>query len=352
MIDSSRIFGYSDNSITGSGEVTSPHLDLFARMPVPLRRTFKLGVEKVVARNRAATGVELRCLLDGGGEWLPPFKTLPTASADPLPEMIVTTMGPDVAAPSLWSQYAPLISRNHSSIEYHPACKKCGLADPSGTFATFAVVPFVFLVDESRLGYRPAPRTWADLLEPIWSEDIVFGGWRPNDRTPYQDYNNYLLVHIYKQFGETGIQAFAANTKLLQHNVVIAAQGGSDHPSAGTISILPWMQAELCPRRSRTRVIWPEDGALAMPIGYFIKPEARERLAPLIEFVEGPELGAILARDCYPPTRAGTPDAFPPGALLQWPGWNFVRQGGLAAASRLAASRFFAAWAEMQEALA
>lgn len=318
-------------------------LDLLGRMPIPLRRAFKAGLDRTVAAHRTQTGIPLKCCFLSGGEWYRPFDTL--ADSPNPPDMLVTPLYHDILSPALLAHYGGG-TPPADKAPWHPACVDGGLRDPAGVFHCFAVIPFVFLIDERRLRGRAAPRTWADLLDPRWAGDIVFGGWRPNEQVPYQDFNTYLLMSLYQEFGAEGLEAFARNVRHLQHNVRTATQAGSNSPQVGAIAILPWLQAELCPRRERTRVAWPEDGALAMPIGYLLKPGMEARLAPLVDYVTGEGLGAVLAHNCYPPTRALAAASFPEGARLKWPGWEYIRSHDLAAESRRAAELFFAAWDE------
>lgn len=332
-----------------AAETAPPHrLDFLGRMPIPLRRPFKAGLDRTVARHRRQAGAALDCCFLAGGEWYRPFDVLggqARTAPEALPSMLVTTLYHDLFDPALLAAYTP--PAPPAPDPCHPVCAAAGLPDPLGIFRVFAAVPFVFLVDERRLAGRPAPRRWSDLLEPHWAGegggDIVFGGWRPNEQVPYQDYNSYLLLCLAQAFGDAGLEAFAGNVLHLQHNVRTAVQAGSNSRSVGAVSVLPWLQAELCPRRERTRVVWPEDGALAMPIAWLAKPGAEARLAPLVDYVTGPEVAAILARNCYPPTRPGTAGAFPAGARLRWPGWDWLRSHDMAAESRRAAQVFFAA---------
>lgn len=318
------------------------HLDFLGRMPIPLRRAFKSGLDQTTATHRQASGESLHCCFLSGAEWYRPFDTLSSDPVDTLPGMLVSTFYHDILNPALLAHYTPAASV--APRPSHPACAAAGLDDPLGIFRTFAVIPFVFLVDEKRLRGRPAPHAWSDLLDPIWADDIVFGGWRPNEQSAYQDYNSYLLLCLHHEFGDAGLAAFAGNVRHLQHNIRTATQAGSNSREVGAIAILPWLQAELCPRRERTRVVWPEDGALAMPIGYLVKTGEESRVQPLIDYVDGSELGAVLSRNCYPPTRPQMADAFPAGARLKWPGWDTVRQNDMAATSQRAAETFFAAW--------
>lgn len=328
-------------------------LDLLGRMPVPLRRGFKAGLDQAVAGHRSTTGEQLDCHFLAGAEWYRPFDGLATAAPDDLPAMLVTTLHHDILAPTLLKHYTPTPAATAASVvtspDMHPACLDAGLQDPLGVFHTFAAIPFVFLVDEKRLDGRKPPRCWSDLLNPVWAGEIVFGGWRPNDTEPYQDYNSYLLFCLFLEYGATGLEAFAANVRHLQHNIRTAAQAGSNSRNVGAIAILPWLQAALCPRRERTSVIWPEDGALAMPIGYLVRPEETSRVQPLVDYVTGTGLGKMLARNCYPPVNPAVDGAFPAGARLKWPGWHAMRSHNMALESKQAADIFFPAWYRARE---
>ncbi|THF62779.1 ABC transporter substrate-binding protein [Pseudothauera rhizosphaerae] len=311
-------------------------------MPVPLRRPFKSGLDRALARHAAHGGGMLDCRLASGGQWDRPFDDLVrqarTGALDEVPAMLVTTFHHDILLPDLLDHYRP--APRGPQPELHPACTAAGLPDPEGVFRVFAVVPFVFLIDERRLRGRAAPRRWEDLLDPAWRDEIVFGGWRPDGESAYQDYNAYLLTALHREFGDAGLTAFAANVRHLQHNVRTASRAGSNSAEVGAVAILPWMQAELCPRRDRTRVLWPEDGALAMPIAGLVRHGADERVRPLMDYLLDDELGAVLARNCYPPATPRLA-GLPPGARFKWPGWDYVRGHDMAERSRAAAACFF-----------
>jgi ABC-type Fe3+ transport system substrate-binding protein len=291
-----------------------------------------------------------------GAEWTTPFDRLAEWPAPPA--VLVTSLHADLFAPGLLRRYTPHDTPDHTpnrasaAARLHPACAAAGLRDERGIFRSFAIVPFVFLVDEKRLKGRPAPRVWADLLDERWEDDIVFGGWRPNAASVYRDYCGYLLLCLYLEFGAAGLEAFAANVRHLQHNVRTATQAGSNSQQVGAIAILPWLQAELCPRRERVRTRWPEDGALVMPISWPLKRDAGDGAAPVARYLQSRELGVMLARNAYPPVHLamGAANAYPEGARLKWPGWPYFHTGKMLADSKTAADIFFAAWYGKQHA--
>lgn len=323
-------------------------LDLLGRMPIPLRRAFKSGLDRCVAQHRKTLGLGLNCCCLGGGEWYSPFDTLADEpNPERLPGLLVSTLYQDILSPSLLQHYAPN-ANSRPLPEMHPAFAQAGLVDPLGVFRTFSAIPFVWLVDQRRLKGRPAPRVWADLLDPCWAGEIVFGGWRPNARVPYQDYNAYLLLSLHQEYGQAGLEAFAANVRQLQHNVRTATQSGSNSQEVGTIAALPWLQAAMCPRRDRTRVVWPEDGALVMPIGYLIQASAEQRLSSLVDYLNGAELGAVLNRNCYPSVYKELA-LLPAEARFKWLGWDFFHQQDVTQEQQKAAELFFAAHSSAQE---
>lgn len=330
-------------------EASPAGLDVLGRMPIPLRRPFQAGLEPVLAQQRDSGQPPLRSHFLQGGDWYTRFDQLTGLAEQDLPAMLVTPAQTDILQAGLLAHYSPPGAPLPPPAGAHPACVQAGLFDPQGVFQVFASVVFVFLVDEARLAGRPAPRAWADLLAPIWQDDIVFGGWRPNDSVPYQDYNSYLLLALAGECGDDGLRALAGNVRRLQHNIRTATQLGSNSREVGAIAILPWMQAELCPRRQRTRVVWPADGALAMPLAYLLRPHAHTRLAPVVDYLHGEALARMLTRNCYPPTQAWPWATLPAQARLKWPGWDTMRAADAPARAQHAAQVFFAALDQQQQ---
>jgi len=316
------------------GAAPAGPLDLLGRMPIPLRRPVRAGLE------RALAGHDLVWDMLMGGEWYDPFDRLLATADGGLPGALVTPWMPDALTARLLGRYgagwAP-------AADLHPACAAAGLADPEGVFVTLATIPMVFLVDHVALAGRPAPRRWADLLGPRFRGEVVFGGWRPNDRVPFTDYNSYLLLGLAEAFGPEAVRAFAASVKTLRHNVVSARTAGSGAAGGGAVAILPWSQADLAPRRDRTEIVWPEEGAIVMPIGCFVRPGQAERLRPVLEYLTGPDLGRVLAANRYP-AAFGPGACFPEGARLLWLGWDRVRGRDMVERARAAGRLFFESW--------
>jgi len=320
-------------------------LDFLGRMPVPLLRGFSTGLDRA-AMTAARSGHRLTTCFLMGNEWYAPFADLVSAKrTTAFPRMIASPLTRDLLSLRFQRQ---LREAGHRAAlpdtDVHPAVTAAGLDDPTGMLSIFAVIPWVFLVDHRRLGGRPLPRCWQDLLDPIYEHQIVFGGWRSRSDPSRIDCNDFLLLNLQRCYGSDAPRAFAANAKTMLHNTTAARIAGTEDERGAAIYVLPWMQADICPRRDRTSVIWPEDGAMVMPIGFSILPQHQARLQPLIDFVRGDELGTFLAMNRYPPTSSRHPDALPRGATLKWLGWDYVRSHDIEAETALARQTFFASF--------
>lgn len=326
-------------------EMVAAHLgqlDLLGRVPIPLRRMFKVSMDRLSLRMRSDQGVALRHCLLGGGQWYRPFDTLALASAtDEMPGMLVTPLQEDILLPHIVDAYRSTTPRQN---DWHPAFSTAALADPYHVFQTFAAIPFVLLVDKTKLRGRRVPREWADLLAPEWQSDIVFGGWRPNEQVPYRDFNSYLLLALYHEFGADGLRAFALNVHHLQHNVRTTVQAGTNSRDARAISILPWLHAEMCPRRNHTEVVWPSDGAIVMPLGYLQQPTREARTTAFVDLLTGPDWAQVLNRNCYPAAARDCASPLPMGARFKWLGWDYVYSHRFSRDTSRASDVFFAVW--------
>jgi ABC-type Fe3+ transport system substrate-binding protein len=205
-----------------------------------------------------------------------------------------------------------------------PAFAEAGLVDPEGLIGVFAVAPFVLLIDHRRLNGLPAPRRWAELMDPLYRDQVVFSGWRRKDEGRHRQINTFFLLSMAKEFGLDGLARLVRNVPALLHSAQMPRLAGTDG-SPGGIYVVPWSLAALCPRRSETEVVWPEDGALAYPLWLTVKTTHLTPLDVLIRHFHGPDLGRLLNDNRYPALCPEQAPALPAGARFRWLGWDFVR---------------------------
>ncbi|NIQ95284.1 MAG: ABC transporter substrate-binding protein, partial [Desulfuromonadales bacterium] len=53
---------------------------------------------------------------------------------------------------------------------------QAGISDPDRQYFVFGVNPLVIVADLDKVGDRPLPSCWDDLLDPAWERDITLRG--------------------------------------------------------------------------------------------------------------------------------------------------------------------------------
>ena len=103
-----------------------------------------------------------------------------------------------------------------------------------------------------------------------------------------------------------------------------------DNNGPGALYVMPAFFAERIRHQERIKLIWPDDGALASPVILQVKPEKKEELKPVLDYLVGRRLAQILAGAGFPVPHADV-DADVQGKPLKWLGWDFLRQNDLPA---------------------
>ena len=320
--------------------------DLLGTVPVPLRHLVRDGVAALVGDLRDQGGAPLKCCFPMGQGGVTPFQRLRfIRNLDAFPDMLVSAEGGNVFNRGFHRRHVEggdFCSAQSEAVA--PPFTQAGLVDPKGWIGVFAVAPFVLLVDRERLGELPLPRCWADLADPIYAGQVVFGGWRaPGDRR-YGAVNSFFLQCMAHELGLGGLARILANVPSLLHSAQMPRLAGTD-AAPGGIMVAPLSLADMCPRRNRTRIVWPEDGALAYPLWLTVKRSRRQALAPLVEHFHGPGLAELLNANRYPALCPGSSPSMPAWARLKWPGWDFVRDPECAAQAK-AVRKLFLYWQE------
>jgi len=223
-----------------------------------------------------------------------------------------------------------------------PVFEQAGLIDPRGWIGVYAVAPFVMLIDRARLGARNIPRSWADLADPAYRGDIALSGWRPDGAQQWRAFNQFFLVAIARLLGDKGLREVLANLAGLTHSAQMPRLAGSAN-SLAAIYVLPWALADMCPRRDRTEVVWPNEGALAFPLWMTAQAAHRDRVAPLADYFFAPETARWLDHNRYPSLAPSGGASLPEGARFAWPGWDFFRARSTASEIKRISALFHAA---------
>lgn len=194
--------------------------------------------------------------------------------------------------------------------------EEISLVDPNHDYSMFAVVPAVFLVNTQILADRPMPKTWKDLLDPIYKGSISL---------PVSDFDlfNAILIHIYKEFGIEAVRTLGSQLIASMHpaQMVKSERRSRIKPA---ISIMPYFFTKMALPGSVMKAVWPEDGAIVSPIFMLTKRSKEEVLKPISDFFLSKEIGEILSHKGLFPSTNPDVDNKLPNSKFKWIGWEYI----------------------------
>ena len=199
-----------------------------------------------------------------------------------------------------------------------------GLKDPDGHYALLAVVPAVFLVDKTQLeDGEEVPRTWKEILGPRFKNKIAM---------PVGDFDlfNGILLTIWKEFGDEGVEAIGRNLLEGMHPSQVAGRFAPKGGKGPMVSVIPYFFSKMAQFNPNAEIVWPEDGAVVSPIFMLLKNSAPEEAGRIADFFASKEVGEILShRGLFPSCHPEVVNKVPEKAPLMWLGWDFIKQNDL-----------------------
>lgn len=305
---------------SGPEHLPAGELDFLGTTLCSLRNMFRHSFDDWMSRHRQATGELLRCYIpDSCGSGNLYKDVCQAASIEDFPAMVTSCGFGDYFRPDFMERVVnPGGFQAVHSKPLHPAFPPEEFLDPAGQYTLHGVYPYVLLADLPRLGNRPLPKRWSDLLDPVYRNDIISVG---NSNKVAE----LLLLTIYKDHGEEGLRLLAPNIKDGWHGSRMARTAGSRNEDGAALYYIPWNFAKYCPHTEQTAIIWPEDGAIVNPLFMLVQTAKRERVQPIIDFVLSKELGQKSANAYCPVLHPQVDNGLPEGARFKWLGWQFIR---------------------------
>lgn len=197
------------------------------------------------------------------------------------------------------------------------------LQDPSGDYSMMGVVPAVFLINTSVLGDRPIPKTWKELLDPMYENSISL---------PVSDFDlfNAILIHLYQEFGDDAVRTLGKSLIKSMHpaEMVKSEKRSRVKPA---ISIMPYFFSRMALPGSVMQVMWPEDGAIISPIFMLTKRSKKEELLEVSKMFMSKETGEILSHKGLFPTVNKDVNNNLGDKTFKWIGWDYINKNDIGA---------------------
>ncbi|MGC9518417.1 MAG: ABC transporter substrate-binding protein [Desulfuromonadaceae bacterium] len=308
------------------GNASETDIDVAGLLPCPVRVPLLDGIAECVEECKQ-TGLHISTRFkaaSGGSEWIEE-EIRAAQEVSELPDIFVsagfdTFFDPDGIG--RFQRQGAFKALEDSAV--NDAFAGLELRDPKGVYSIISTVPAVFMLDTHELGDLPAPRTWAQLLEPEYAGQVAL---------PVGDFDlfNAMLLTIHKEFGDAGVEKLGRSMLESMHpaQMGMAPAGKTRKP---LVTIMPYFFTRMAKNIPGVEIIWPEDGAIISPIFMLQRKDSFERARPVAEFLGGKEVGDILARQgLFPSLNPAVENILPESAPWKWVGWDYIYAHDIAA---------------------
>lgn len=192
--------------------------------------------------------------------------------------------------------------------------EKAGFSDPSGNYSMYTANMLVMAVDTERLGQKPMPGVWADLLSADFEDELVMRG-------EEDFFCNAIMLPFYKELGFEAIRSLARNIRTGKHPAEMVKMADKGGDEAATVYILPYFFAKKI-KNPKVKLLWPDDGAIASPVFLMIRESAMAKHQALLDFLFSKETGEMLVGRYFPSIHPDVTNTLP--EPVKWLGWDFL----------------------------
>ncbi|MDC7220059.1 MAG: ABC transporter substrate-binding protein [Spirochaetales bacterium] len=205
----------------------------------------------------------------------------------------------------------------------NPLFHRSGMADPDNKYGFIATNFLVAVVDRDKLGDRPMPERWEDLLAPEFAQSIGVRG-------EEDFFCHSVSIPYYLLYGKEGLEKLARNIAACYHPAEMVKLCNSPTADSPTVFIMPWFFAQRIVKKDRNAIIFPDEGVFTSPISFFVKKEKAEEFREILDFLTGEKVAQLCEEMWFPSAYSKSSPAFPEDKKLYWVDWSVVRDGDVA----------------------
>jgi len=241
------------------------------------------------------------------------------ASANQFPDILITT---DIN--SLYHRTSRLLNdRNFETFHYplHSVYTGTKISHPANVFVFLGAEALVMVVDKSKYNNTQPPQEWYELLNPSLKSSIAFCG--------DKDFHcNTVFLHFVKEYGYGAISELSKNALVRVHPEEMLQLIDSGNKIDASVYVMPYSYAKRIQNLFDFEIIWPNDGAILIPVQLLVKKGAFEKYKDVIRFLTGEEVGKMFEEHGLVATNSKVKNQFS-GKKLNWIGWDFIRNSEL-----------------------
>ncbi|AFS78917.1 putative Fe3+ ABC transporter periplasmic binding-like protein [Gottschalkia acidurici 9a] len=302
----------------------------------PLRKTFNDNLKETLENYRKETGKTFNCYVHTGhGDDNSKYDDIwQEKDIDKFPDIVLSKGFDDFYKKEFIDN---LVSKGYfksvNSSNIDKTFIEAGCLDEDYTM--YGAFLDALLIDKKRLGDLPVPKTWGDLLNPMYRDMII-------TIKKGEELSTAIPLYLYKEYGEDSIKQYALNVKGIIHSPKMARLIGTNSEEAGAIYTMPLIFAKSCVKEGLELVI-PEDGAMIYPFAMLVKKGKEEELKLLIDYVfdnYGLNLIQSHALSLSPNIENPTLKEH----KLKWLGWDFIKSRDMGELEEHIKKEFYNVW--------
>lgn len=244
------------------------------------------------------------------------------ASAAPLPDILITQ---DFNCLYHRNFKNNLLNKNNFEtlqLPLHPAYVDQKIAHPCGLLSILATDALVLVANKMKFDIKRLPSEWYELLHPVFHKSIALC-------SEPKSFCKTVFYHFIKVYGYDGVKQLIGNMSEQLTPEAMLATIRSGKPTDTAVYVMPYSYAQKIEDKINYKVIWPNDGALLIPIQLLVKKGAYRQHQEVIKFLTGEIAGKIFERQGLLATHPDTCREYPQHKL-SWMGWNFLENSNLA----------------------
>ncbi|PLY06716.1 MAG: iron ABC transporter substrate-binding protein [Desulfuromonas sp.] len=300
-------------------------------LPCPVRIPLLEGFDAFIANYTRETGFDVSYKLEAasvGADWIEE-NIQGIENAGDLPEVFLSAGFETFFDKQAIGRFKDQgVFRDLTNDQVNVDFADIDIRDPKKDYSIIAAVPAVFMVNHDVRGDLPVPRTWADILEPEFEQQVAL---------PVGDFDlfNAILLAIHKEHGEEGIRKLGRCMLKSMHPSQMVKNAKRVAEEKPYVTIMPYFFTKMARMVKSLEIIWPEDGAVLSPIFMLTRSDSIDKVAPIAEFLAGKEVGEILShRGLFPSLHPEIDNQLNFPHPWKWIGWDYIYQNDIGALIR------------------
>ncbi len=296
---------------------------VLALLPCGLKRSYHAGI-KEFARDFKDEYAKLDCLIQGNVNHELSYYPHLSRIKDPeeMPEMLLVSDFNCLFHHDFMHRFVDqgifAAPENYPATAASTAFTDCGYFDPENKYMMLTANPLVIVADHSKLNGKSAPRSWNELINGDYLNEITIRG-------DGDFFCNGVLLPLYKEYGFTGLEKLATQVKNGLHPSQMVKELSQKSSKRVAIYIIPYFFAKTISGNPDCEIIWPTEGAIISPIFMVAKERSLPIMKPLIDYFSGERFGRIQDNAYFPPVSEAASSFRPEKNNFFWIGWDFLR---------------------------